>query len=91
MYSNTRAHLSNSSHAAKFQVLTDFDSPLIGAYLRFMKVSEIAVAGIEFIVNAYSEAYTYDVNTNTNYNGPAESVVGRSGMRQSACALHRCL
>jgi hypothetical protein len=77
--------------APKFQVLTDFDSSLIEAYLRFLKDSEIAVAGIEFIVDAHGQAYTYDVNTNTNCNEPAESVVGKSGMRQLVCALTRRL
>ena len=37
-------------------------------------------AGIEFIGNADGAIYTYDVNTNTNYNPDAEARAGRSGM-----------
>ena len=75
----------------KFQVIQNFESPLLEAYLRFLKHNEIAVAGIEFIVDASGQAYTYDINTNTNYNAQAESAVGKSGMRQLACALTRRL
>ena len=75
----------------KFQVIRDFESPLIEAYQRFLKNNEIAIAGIEFIVDDDAQAYTYGINTNTNYNVAAESEVGRSGMRQLAGALTRRL
>lgn len=82
---------SPSTATPKFQVLTDFESPLLERYAHFLRRNHIDVAGIEFIVDASGEAYTYDVNTNTNYNAGAESVVGKSGMRELACALTRRL
>jgi len=42
------------------------------------------IAGIEFIADAAGEIYTYDVNTNTNYNGAAEAEAGMYGMRAIA-------
>jgi hypothetical protein len=47
----------------------------------------IGIAGIEFIVDRAGELYTYDVNTNTNYNGDAERAAGVSGMRAIAAYL----
>ncbi|MCA8932806.1 MAG: hypothetical protein KDA49_10095, partial [Rhodospirillaceae bacterium] len=49
----------------------------------------IEVAGIEFVTDADGVAHTYDVNTNTNYNGEAEQRAGiagtdRAGMRALA-------
>ena len=38
------------------------------------------MAGIEFITDENGRHWTYDINTNTNYNSAAEAVDGRSGM-----------
>jgi hypothetical protein len=67
-----------SDQAPRFQVVEDFDSPLIERYRRFIAANGIEVAGIEFIVDEAGESYTYDVNTNTNYNSAAEARSGRS-------------
>lgn len=49
-----------------------------------MAANHIAIAGIEFIRNADGEIFTYDINTNTNYNADAEAVVGKYGMLEIA-------
>ncbi|MBV9202037.1 MAG: hypothetical protein JOY83_20345, partial [Alphaproteobacteria bacterium] len=46
----------------------------------FLATNQIDVAGIEFILDRDGIAYTYDVNTNTNYNSDAERRAERSGM-----------
>jgi hypothetical protein len=40
----------------------------------------IEIAGIEMITDREGQIYTYDVNTNTNYNSEAENKAGVSGM-----------
>ena len=49
-------------------------------YEAFLAANDIDVAGIEFITDPEGTVYTYDVNTNTNYNPDAEARAGRSGM-----------
>jgi len=56
-------------------------------YQRFLAANGIEIAGIEFITDANGEMYTYDVNTNTNYNAAAESAAGVYGMRSIAAYL----
>ena len=63
-----------------FQVITDFTSPLLGQYREFLKSNRIQVAGIEFIVDTAGVPYTYDINTNTNYNAAAEDRAGVNAM-----------
>jgi len=70
----------------KFQILPRFEHPLIPAWQSFLAANDIGVAGIEFIEDAQGRAYTYDVNTNTNYNPDAEAKDGRRGMQ--GVALH---
>jgi hypothetical protein len=64
----------------KFVIIDDFRNPLVDAYRSFMVRHELQVAAFEFIVDGRGEAYTYDINTNTNYNPGAEARAGRSGM-----------
>ena len=78
-----------STEAPRFQVLDDFRHPNVERYQRFLAANGIEIAGIEFIVDAAGEAYTYDVNTNTNYNSAAEARAGRYGMRAIASFLGR--
>jgi hypothetical protein len=66
--------------AEKFRILPDFASPLLARYEAFLAANDIGIAGIEFIVDREGRAFTYDVNTNTNYNPEAEARDGRSGM-----------
>jgi hypothetical protein len=65
---------------AKFTIIDDIDPALKCGYEAFLAANEIGVAGIEFITDPEGMVYTYDVNTNTNYNPDAEARGGRSGM-----------
>ena len=71
---------------AKFRIVEGFASPLIARYEAFLAANDIGIAGIEFIVDRDGTPWTYDVNTNTNYNPEAEAIAGRSGM--GAIARH---
>jgi len=75
----------------KFRILPRFEHPLIPAWQSFLAANDIGVAGIEFINDAQGCAYTYDVNTNTNYNPDAETRDGRRGMQAIALHLKRLL
>ncbi len=72
-----------------FTVLKDFDHPLVERYAGFLAANGIEVAGVESILDADGAAYTYDVNTNTNYNAAAEAKDGRHGMTELARFLGR--
>jgi len=69
---------------SKFSILQDFAHPIVERYQRFLTANGIDMAGIEFIVDRNGELYTYDINTNTNYNSIAEVRAGQSGMRAIA-------
>ena len=70
----------------KFEIVKDFDHPLVPLWEAFLAANDVGMAGIEFIVDAEGRAFTYDVNTNTNYNPTAEAAAGISGM--GAMATH---
>ena len=72
---------------SKFRILHDLDDPIIEAYEQVLRDNDIQIAGIEFIVDAAGTKYTYDINTNTNYNSAAEKAAGRSGMAAIATYL----
>jgi hypothetical protein len=76
-----------SAQAPRFQVVEGFDHPIVERYGRFLAANDIEVAGVEFIADAAGELYTYDVNTNTNYNSAAEERAGKFGMRSIAAFL----
>jgi hypothetical protein len=73
--------------APRFEVIKGFDNPIIGRYQAFMAENGIGITGIEFITDKHGNIYTYDVNTNTNYNSDAESRAGLFGMRTIAAYL----
>jgi len=73
-----------SPRRAAFEVIDGFDSPLLDPYQRLLAANDIHVAAFEFIVDAEGRAYTYDLNTNTNYNGEAERLAGVSNMGRLA-------
>jgi len=73
--------------APRFRIVSDFDHPIVERYRRFIADNGIGIAGIEFITDAAGQVYTYDVNTNTNYNAAAEEVAGVYGMRAIAAYL----
>jgi len=68
----------------KFRILRDFNHPLLPRWQAFLAANDIGIAGIEFIVDEAGRPFTYDINTNTNYNPDAEAKDGRSGMRAVA-------
>ena len=65
---------------AKFTIIDDIDAALKRRYEAFLTANDIGVAGIELVTDLAGTVYTYDVNTNTNYNPEAESRAGRSAM-----------
>jgi hypothetical protein len=65
---------------AMFTIIDGIDPGLRGRYESFLAANGIEVAGIEFISDSAGAIYTYDVNTNTNYNPDAEVRAGRSAM-----------
>jgi hypothetical protein len=75
----------------KFEILEGFNNPIIEKYEQFLATEGIAVAGIEFIVDQSGEIFTYDINTNTNYNSDAEAVAGKYGMLEVATFLGKQL
>ena len=57
----------------KFRILPRLDEPeLLRGYEAVMEANGIEVAGFEFIRSPSGELFTYDINTNTNYNSRAE-------------------
>jgi hypothetical protein len=77
------------SGAPRFRIVAGFEHPLIEPYRRFIADHGIGIAGIEFIQDDLGEAYTYDVNTNTNYNPAAEAEAGIHAMKAVASYLGR--
>jgi hypothetical protein len=75
--------------APRFRILADFDHPILADYQRFLAHNGIEIAGIEFIADSHGRLYTYDVNTNTNYNSAAEAQAKKFGMRTIARFLGR--
>jgi hypothetical protein len=71
----------------KFQIIEAFSNPIIKKFEQVLKANSIQVAGIEFIYNAAGEIFTYDINTNTNYNPDAENNAGIYGMLELAKVL----
>ena len=69
---------------ARFTMIDDIDNPLKRRYEAFLAANDIGVAGIEFVTDADGAVYTYDINTNTNYNPDAEARGGRFGMETLA-------
>jgi len=74
---------------SKFRILNDFDDAIISDYETLLADNSVHIAGIEFIVAADGTKYTYDINTNTNYNPTAEAAGDRSGMAAIANYLGR--
>ena len=73
-----------SEAPAKFKVREGFDHPIIDKYEKLLQANGIQIAGIEFIEDKDGKIYTYDINTNTNYNSDAEAVRGKYGMLEVA-------
>lgn len=65
----------------KFQIIDGFSDPLIPKLEAMLANNDILVAGIEFIRDETNQVFTYDINTNTNYNRDAEEAAGIYGMK----------
>jgi len=69
----------------KFRIAKNFKvNEIIKKYEKFIKANGIEIAGIEYIKDKDGIIYTYDVNTNTNYNSQAEKNSKIKGMKSIA-------
>jgi len=69
----------------KFKIIKNYEmNELIKKYEKFIAANGIEIAGIEYIIDNKGEIYTYDVNTNTNYNSQAEKSSEIKGMKSIA-------
>ena len=69
----------------KFKIIKNYEmNELIKKYEKFIAANRIEIAGIEYITDKKGEIYTYDVNTNTNYNSQAEKNSEIKGMKSIA-------
>ena len=69
----------------KFRIIKNYKkSSLIDKYEKFISANGIEIAGIEYIVDKTGKVFTYDVNTNTNYNSQAEKNSKIKGMKSIA-------
>jgi len=69
----------------KFKIMKNYkENKLTEKYENFIAANGIEIAGIEYITDKKGEIYTYDVNTNTNYNSQAEKNSEIKGMRSIA-------
>ena len=58
-------------------------------YQRVLKNNNIEIAGIEFLEDSNGQIFTYDINTNTNYNSIAEGLSKLKGMQTIAEYLNK--
>ena len=70
--------------APKFTILNDFKLRNLSAYEAFLCDNNIGIAGIEIITDEDGVVWTYDVNTNTNYNSAAEEEANRKAAEAAA-------
>jgi hypothetical protein len=78
-----------STAAPRFEIVEGFQHPIIAKYRQLLAANGVEVAGVEFIQDARGELYTYDINTNTNYNSAAEGRANRFAMPTLAAFLGR--
>lgn len=66
-----------TADTSNFSIMNNFfEFDLIESYQHFLANNGIDTAGIEFVTDRNGQVYTYDVNTNTNYNSIAEKAAG---------------
>lgn len=68
----------------KFEIIERLPEEQIAQYEAFLREQRIDVAALEFIIDERGDVYTYDVNTNTNYNADAEQRAGKYAMLELA-------
>ena len=74
----------------KFRIIKNYKrNSLIEKYEKFISANGIEIAGIEYVIDKNGEIFTYDVNTNTNYNSQAERSSEIKGMRSIANFLKK--
>ena len=61
-------------------ILENFSNPILEQYKKVLKNNNVEIAGIEFVEDRSGQLYTYDINTNTNYNSVAENLSNLKGM-----------
>ena len=61
----------------------------LNQHQKILKNNNIEIAGIEFIEDTKGQLYTYDINTNTNYNSTAENLSDIKGMKVIADYLKK--
>ena len=72
----------------KFMILKNYKNSEIQKYEDLLKSNGIEIAGIEYIKGRDGTHYTYDINTNTNYNSIAERKSDLKGMDSIATFLY---
>ena len=72
----------------KFMIVKDYKNSEINKYENLLKSNGIEIAGIEYIKSKDGIHYTYDINTNTNYNTIAERKSSLKGMDSIATFLY---
>jgi len=72
----------------KFMILKNYKNPEVEKYEEILKSNGIEIAGIEYIKGKDGKHYTYDINTNTNYNSIAERKSNLKGMDSIATFLY---
>ena len=73
----------------KFMILDNYFNPILDKYKKVLKKNHIEIAGIEFLKDDEGKVFTYDINTNTNYNSTAESLSDLKGMKTIAEFLNK--
>jgi len=68
----------------KFEIINNFVMPNIKNYEDFLSANDISISGIEFILDKDGNAWTYDVNVNTNYNSSAELKANKFAYKEIA-------
>ena len=69
-------------------IIKNYKNIEIKKYEDLLKSNGIEIAGIEYIKSKDGTHYTYDINTNTNYNSIAERKSNLKGMDSIASFLY---
>ena len=77
-----------NSDGNKFMIIKNYHNPEIQKYEKLLSENNIEIAGIEYIVDKEGSHFTYDINTNTNYNSIAEEKSNIKGMDSIASFLN---
>ncbi len=73
----------------RFTVTHEIDDSLRHAYEAVLRANGVEIGAFEFVTDVTGKPFTYDLNTNTNYNSDAEAAAGRYGMDTIAAFLGR--